>query len=143
VVVIEAPRRSGALNTARHALDAGREVFAVPGPVDGDTWRGSHHLLREGAQLLESAEDVDRVLGPPGSVGPAPGQATGRPEPPPGSAAGWILDRLDLDGTGRDALRARWPGSEEVWCRGLLDLELAGLIRRLPGGRLARTIWRP
>ena len=42
----------------------------------------------------------------------------------------------------RDALRGRWPGTEEVWCTGLLDLELAGLIRRLPGGRLARTIWR-
>ena len=142
VIVVEAPWRSGALNTAHHAADAGREVFAVPGPVDLESSRGCHRLLREGAQLLEEALDVDRVLGLPAA--PAGGErGTSTPaEPASGSAARWILDRLDLEGVARDRLRGRWPGTEEVWCAGLLDLELAGLIRRLPGGRLARTIWR-
>lgn len=141
VVVVEAPTRSGALLTAQMALDNDREVFAVPGPVDLETSRGCHHLLREGAHLVESAEDVTRVLGRPAAAGKMSSPATVQ-GPAPGSAARWILDRLDFDGVDRDRLRARFQGSEEMWCEGLLALELAGLIRRLPGGRLARTIWR-
>ena len=60
VIVVEAPAHSGALDTARRALDAGREVFAVPGPVDVETSRGCHQLLRDGAWLVEQAEDVLR-----------------------------------------------------------------------------------
>ena len=142
VIVIEAPARSGALLTAMLGLDYDREIFAVPGPVDLETSRGCHHLLREGAHLLEGAADVERVLGcPQPTAGPA--TAASAPEGPcPGSAARWILDRVDLEGVPRDELRARWPGSEAAWCEGLLALELAGLIRRLPAGKLARTIWR-
>ncbi len=139
LIVVEAPIKSGALLTAYLALDYNREVFAVPGPVDLDTSRGCHRLLREGAHLLEGPQDLSRVLG---EVGPRL-PVTERAEPDPGSAAAWIHDRIDLEGVGRDVLRERWPGNEEGWQRGLLDLELAGLIRRLPGGRLARTIWRP
>lgn len=141
VVVVEAPPRSGALNTAQHAADTGREVFAVPGPVDSEASRGCHRLLRDGAQLLEGPDDVDRVL----SRWLRPGCATALPpgrDPDAGTAARWILDRLDLEGVPRDVLRRRWSGTEPVWCAGLLELEMAGLIRRLPGGRLARTIWR-
>jgi DNA processing protein len=140
VVVVEAPLRSGALLTAQLAADNDREVFAVPGPVDLETSRGCHHLLREGAHLLEDAADLDRILGVPSPGRPAGGAA--RPSPAPRSAARWILDRVDLEGTSRDALRDRWPGTEAAWSEGLLALELAGLIRRLPAGRLARTIWR-
>ncbi|MCP4573156.1 MAG: DNA-protecting protein DprA [bacterium] len=142
VIVVEAPARSGALITALQAVDAGREVFAVPGPVDLDTSRGCHHLLREGAHLLESLEDLERVLGHPSGRPPVQGESGGRDEPAPGSAARWIFDRLDLEGVGRDRLRERWPGTEDAWCEGLLALEMARLIRRLPGGGLARTIWR-
>lgn len=136
VIVVEAPRRSGALVTARLAADLGRTVWAVPGPVDAETSAGCHRLLREGALLCEGAEDVDQALPPPRAPGPA--QA---PRPAAGSAAGWILDRLDLDGTPVDDLRLRWPGSDAMWHEGLLALELAGLIRRLPGGLLAPRIW--
>jgi DNA processing protein len=144
VVVVEAPRRSGAMLTAYLALDLGREVFAVPGPVDRDRSRGCHHLLRMGATLVEELADITRELGAPedeGALG-----ASGRelpPRPAPGSAARWIWDRLDLDGVSRDELRRRWNGTAAAWSEGLLALELAGLIRRLPGGRLARTIWDP
>jgi len=135
VVVVEAPCKSGAMLTAMLGLDYNREVFAVPGPVDLETSRGCHRLLREGAHLVESVEDVDFVLPPPS---PAPGPAVDLPCA--GSAARWIHDRLDLAGVPRDRLRTRWPGNEETWNEGLLALELAGLIRRLPGGRLALKI---
>lgn len=145
VVVVEAPVRSGAMVTAMHGLDYGREVFAVPGPVDLVTSRGCHRLLREGAHLLESVRDVTRVLGSPGADHAVPVAGGGGPGPlpvpAPGTAARWIMDRLDLEGVRRDDLRFRWPGTEAVWQEGLLALELAGLIRRLPGGRLARRIW--
>jgi DNA processing protein len=146
VIVVEAPYKSGAMLTAMLALDYDREVFAVPGPVDLETSRGCHHLLREGAHLLENVNDVTRVLGTPDREwGPSrkPGSEStpGNPDPAPGSSARWIMDRMDLEGISRDRLRERWPGSEESWQEGLLALELAGLIRRLPGGRLARRIW--
>ncbi len=64
VIVVEAAERSGALISARHAMEQGREVFAVPGPIDSRASRGCHHLLRDGARLVESVDDVLDELGP-------------------------------------------------------------------------------
>lgn len=139
VLVVEAPLRSGALVTAREAADANREVFAVPGPVDIETSRGCHKLLREGACLVESAADVVAAFAGSAQLRlplPEPG-----PPLPDLAAARWLWKRLDLGGCARDELRRLWPGDERGFIDGLTALELAGLIRRLPGGLVARSIW--
>ena len=140
VIVVEAPARSGALATAREALDAGREVFAVPGPVDLETSRGCHQLLRDGAILVESAADVLAAVGIPDPAGLAALDDEDRPRPQQAGAL-WLYARLDLEGCARDELRRQWPGDEQGFVEGLSALEMCGLIRRLPGGRLARRLW--
>ena len=64
VIVVEATRSSGALYTARHALEQGREVFALPGPVDSLASEGCHDLIRDGVTLVRNVDDVLSELGP-------------------------------------------------------------------------------
>ncbi len=62
-IVIEAPERSGAIATARLAAEQGREVFVVPGPVEHPNYKGAHQLIRDGARLITSIEDILEDLG--------------------------------------------------------------------------------
>jgi len=135
-LVVEAREKSGSLWTARHALEQGRDVLVVPGPIDSELCRGTNRLLREGATpILEPADAIEAVLGPLS-------RRTHSGEPDAMAGAGGlgsaILARL-ADGP-RDAdeiARELGRGPAEL-AASLLELELAGLLRR-DGTRLART----
>lgn len=153
VVVIEAAQRSGSLITARVALDEGREVFAVPGsPLDPRS-RGSNDLLRHGAVLTESAEDVlealagrlTRVAPPPERQRTAPPLPPRRlpiaPLPEPAPAAedpqAAILESLGPTPVAVDELVRRCQLSPAIVSTVLLELELAGRLERHPGQRVS------
>jgi DNA processing protein len=134
IVVVEASDRSGSLITARLALEQGREVMAVPGPVLGSRHRGTHALIRDGAALVEHAGHVLDALGLASS---APGVAT----PEPRSAADPILEALG-EGEAYDVqqLGARAGMDVATVLRRLATLELAGRVARAAGGRFFRPL---
>jgi len=133
VVVVEATLRSGSLSTARHALEQGREVFAVPGAVGALRSRGPHALLKTGARLVETVDDILAEL-PKGVATPAGDPARARSLT--GDLAG-ILDGIVSGAVTVDALVARLGGNVPEILEKLLALELRGLVVRGPGGRYA------
>ncbi len=137
-LVVEAALRSGSLITARLANEAGRDVFAIPGSIHAEQSRGCHALIRDGARLVESAEEVldelrQRRLPIPG----APEQ-TAASSSPNSDDADPLLDALGHDPVTLDSLQARtgWPTSDLLGR--LLELELDGRVARLPGGLFQR-----
>lgn len=139
-LVVEAALQSGSLITARLASEQGKEVFAIPGSIHSPLSRGAHALLRQGAKLVETAQDVLEELRLP--VATAPAAASPGAQPPPGGGdTDGLLKALGADPASLDALQARTGLATEVLQARLLELELDGLIGRLPGGlfqRLAR-----
>jgi DNA processing protein len=131
-LVVEAALASGSLITARCAAEAGREVFALPGSIHSPQSRGCHALIKQGAQLVESAEDILAELRPAAPALPLDG------EPPPRDDGDPLLAALGHDPATLDALVARcgWP-PEQLAAR-LLELELDGHVARLPGGLYQR-----
>ncbi len=125
-LVIEAALRSGSLITARLAVEAGRDVFAVPGSIRSPQSQGCHALIKQGAKLVESAQDVLDELAMPASPRDAAAAADDTP-------AGALIDALGHDPVSLDALLARTGLSVEALGAALLELELAGKVARLPG----------
>jgi DNA processing protein len=130
VVVVEAAERSGALITARHALDLGRDVLAVPGPIDAPTSAGANALIRDGAQPVLGAEDVFRALDLP-----LPAASPAAPSGPDASAV-WAA--LDARPAGIDEVAARCGLTARRALAALSLLELDGWAVQSGGARFAR-----
>ncbi len=150
VVVVEAAPRSGSLITARCALDQGREVLAVPGhPFDARAG-GCNILIRDGATLVRSAEDVIEALGPlvatqtlrhmPTPDTNLPPQRQPRPRDLPTTAAlhSQILSRLGPAPVAEDQLRRDLGVPAPVLSPALTELELTGEVERQPGGLVTK-----
>lgn len=140
VVVVEAAERSGAVNTARTALDQGREVMAVPGSPLDPRAGGCNTLLRDGATLVRSAADVLEALDIP-VPRPAPKPTCQPDQPPPGNAA-LPLRLLALLGPAplnEDSLIRETGAGAAAVAAALLDLEIAGRVQRHPGGLVSRA----
>lgn len=148
VLVVEASVKSGSLITARLAGEQGRDVFAIPGSIHNPLARGCHHLIREGAKLVETGQDVLEELAPTlrrqlEATAPATAAGTGpAPEASPSlrdPEQQRILDLLGHDPQPADTLiEASGLTAGEVSSI-LLMLELAGEVSTLPGGLYVRT----
>lgn len=138
VLVVQAARGSGSLITARFALELGRDVFAIPGSIDSTLSKGCHDLIKQGAKLVEDAHDILSEL------------PRGLPLTPPRSpmnndsvqtssldaSAMQLLSRLGWDPSSIDELISRCDDDLGTVYSGLLALELAGVVERLPDGRI-------
>ncbi|VFR44286.1 Rossmann fold nucleotide-binding protein Smf possibly involved in DNA uptake [plant metagenome] len=142
VLVVEAARQSGSLGTARLAAEGGREVFAVPGSIHSPLSRGCHALIRQGAKLVELAQDITEELGPPkGGRGRLAGHANENRPPGQAPSSGPVhplLTAMGHDPVHPDTLALRTGRSAASLHADLLALELEGAVLRLPGGRFQR-----
>jgi DNA processing protein len=139
VVVIEASEKSGSLITARCALEQGRDVLAVPGNVLSGRNRGAHGLLRDGAKIVESADDILDELGMGAGVRPPRAEGGPAPTPHPTLNPDVVLECLTPgEPSDLDEISERSGLNSARLLPRLFDLELQGLVRRVGGGRFVR-----
>jgi DNA processing protein len=156
VVVVEAAPQSGSLITARLAAEQGREVMAVPGSPMDPRHRGTNQLLRDGANLVESADDIGAALGAALADRPAPIRRPRRADPPAsapkkktpsaprapatppsGDLLGRLQERLGVEPLLVDELIRQCHATTAEVQQALLELELEGRIERHPGNRVS------
>jgi DNA processing protein len=140
-IVVEAPDRSGALITARHAYEQGREVFAVPGPIDSRMSRGCHALIKDGAKLIESIDDVLAELGP---LADRVERAGGTPVAHPAELVlneveQQVLAVIDSSPISIDAVAANCGLAVHRVLSTLSVLEMRRLVRRTSGTQVVRS----
>ncbi|QJC27741.1 hypothetical protein ANPL_03415 [Anaplasma platys] len=145
VVVVEASRKSGSLITANLAISHGREVFAVPGSPLDEGYSGSNDLIKQGATLVENADDILNAFG---IFSPQNGKSrvsakeqteVHHKDTPPANVQEFILRHLSTTPTNVDDLVALSRISINILLASMLELELAGKLERLPGNRVALT----
>ena len=135
VLVVEAALNSGSLITARLAAEQGREVFAIPGSIHSPLARGCHALIRQGAKLVETAQDILEELGPLAALtAPASDKST----PNLSNDESELLQHLGYDGVHFDVVVERSGLTPDRVSSMLLALELRGLIAVGPGGMYQR-----
>lgn len=133
-LVVEAAERSGSLITARLAAEAGLEVFAIPGSIHSPLSKGCHKLIKQGAKLVERAEDILEELRWEAAVAAAPVAANAPQDP----EAARLLTAMGYDPCNLDSLAARTGLTADRLLAMLLPLELDGHVAQLPGGRYQR-----
>ncbi len=131
VLVVEAAPESGSLITARLAAEQGREVFAIPGSIHSPVARGCHKLIKQGAKLVETAQDVLEELGNFAAAETLPETAASHPE-------NSLLTAIGHDPCSLDELVERTGFAANQLLTELLTLELGGQIAPLPGNRYQR-----
>lgn len=136
-LVVEAALKSGSLITARQALEQGKDVFAIPGSIHSTQSRGCHALLKQGAKLVESAQDVLEELKSASRSGPAP-VAGPAPDDAKDPTDGGVLAAMGFDPVSLDALVARTGIDAAQLQVRLLEHELDGRVARLAGGLFQR-----
>jgi DNA processing protein len=132
VLVVEAALNSGSLITARLALEQGREVMAIPGSIHSPLSKGCHALIKQGAKLVESAQDIVEELAWPAMPPVFSGREDNGNEP--------LLQHLGFDPVSLDQLSERSGLTVEALSAKLLTLELEGRVTQLPGGRYQRLV---
>ena len=136
VLVVEAAAQSGSLITARMALEQGRDVFAIPGSIHSVLAKGCHQLIKQGAKLVESAQDILEELRDGRSHMMRPVAVSQAVQD---SEQGKVLQALGFDPVDADILIERSGLDAASLNAQLLTLELDGLLERLPGGRYQRV----
>ena len=132
VVIVEATTKSGSLITARMAAEQGREVMAVPGPVTSPLSGGCHRLLKSGAALIESADDVLYAIGYDAAERTRDGG-----EPAPARLAA-VLEQVGAEPTSLDQVVAATGMALEAAAEALVELELLGFVAAHRGGYIRR-----
>jgi DNA processing protein len=143
VLVTEAGPQSGSLVTARHALEQGREVFAIPGSIHNPLARGCHALIRDGAKLVEAGDDILEELPPlraePREPQPEATTSADSAGQPLGEGYTELLEALGHDPQPLDLLSQRTGLTADTLSSMLLLLELRGFVASCPGGRYMRV----
>ena len=131
-VVIEAALQSGSLITARLANEQGREVFALPGSIHSPLSKGCHRLIKQGAKLVDDVNDIlEEFNFRAASTDDVPARTADRP-------ASTLLELMGYAPCAIDALSARANMTADAVAGALLELELSGLIEKLPGNKYQR-----